>query len=220
MITSRLARPREETARARHPCKGPGPVVPARALLGRGARLLGAGGRLAGVQRRDRGQRVLSELPLRREQLLGEVVGTRHDLRRLRQLVGEWNVQVGQRGLDGLDGVGPRLNGVDDGLLALANGLQDLVLEFLRAGGDGHGSSSCLLQTIVSKLALDVKRAFDISSAVAGRQGRWRQNGAVGSAARLVSSAAGVVSSTAGAVGSVGGRMRARVSRGCSYRVR
>src|SRR5215467_987500 len=147
------------------PCKGPGPVVSARASLGRGARLLGAGGRLAGIQRRDRGQRVLSELPLRREQLLSEVVGTRHDLRRPRQLVGERNVQVRQRGLDGLDGVGPRLDRVDDGLLALANGLQDLVLEFLRGGGNGHGSSSCLLQTIVSKAALDVKRALDISSA-------------------------------------------------------
>src|SRR5215831_13798028 len=43
--------------------------------LGRGARLLGGGGRLAVEQRRGRVQHVLGELPLRREQLLGEVVG-------------------------------------------------------------------------------------------------------------------------------------------------
>src|SRR5690348_15623619 len=155
--------PAAEMGRARYPPRVRAQWVSRWALLGRGARLLG-GGRLAGVQRHDRGERVFGELPLRGEQLLSEVVGSRHELRRLRELVSERNIHVGQRRLDGLDSVGPRLDRVDDCFLALADRLQDLALKLLRGGRGGHDSSSYLLKTIVSKIAIYVKRSLGILS--------------------------------------------------------
>ncbi len=85
-------------------------------------------------------QHVLGELPLRGEQLLGEVVRAQHQLTRLGQLVGERDADLRQRRLDGLDGVGPHLDDVDHGLLAPADGLEDLALEF---GPDGLGVAHC-----------------------------------------------------------------------------
>src|SRR5690242_10987196 len=99
-----------------------------RALLGSGARLLGSGGGVAVEQRRGRVQHVLGELALRGEELLDEVVRAGHKLTRLGQLVGERDANLGHRRLDGLDGVRPRLDRLDNGVLALADGLQNLTL--------------------------------------------------------------------------------------------
>src|SRR5215471_12697132 len=142
-----------------------------RALLGSGARLLGSWSGVAVEQRRGRVQHVLGELALRGKKLLNEVVGAGHQLARLGQLVGERDTHVGKRRLDGLDGVRPHLDRVDNGLLALADGLQNLTLELLPRGlGVAHGSSLTSLLTKVRKFAALVKRSLDISSA--GREHR------------------------------------------------
>src|SRR5579871_4656316 len=112
-------------------------------LLGSGARLLGSGSGVAVEQRRGRVQHVLGELALRGEQLLDEVVGAGDQLFRLGQLVGERDTHLGHRRLDGLDGLRPQLDRVDNGVLALADGLQNLTLELLPHGlGVAHRSSS------------------------------------------------------------------------------
>jgi hypothetical protein len=121
---------------------------PARPGLARGFGLLGAGPSAGGEQLPGRVQHTLGELPLLGQDLHGEAVGAARQLLRLRQLAGERKVQVGKRGrhrAHGLDRLG-------DGLLALADGLQDLGLHFLAHVADiGHGSSSCCLLTILSK---------------------------------------------------------------------
>jgi hypothetical protein len=88
-------------------------------------------------------QHVLGELALCGEKLLDEVVRAGHQLARLGQLVGERDADLGHRRLDGLDGVRPQLDRVDNGILARADGLQNLTLELLPHGlGVAHGSSS------------------------------------------------------------------------------
>ena len=86
-------------------------------------------------------EHVHRELPLAGEQLLGEVVGARHHIFRLREPVRERHVHGRQLRRDRLDGVGPGLDRVDDGLLALADSLEDLVLQF-RPGVTGLGRNS------------------------------------------------------------------------------
>ena len=103
-------------------------------------------------------QDFLGELPLAGEQLLGEVVGAGHDLLGLGQLAGERHVHVRELGGQGLDGLDPGPDRLDDGLLALADGLQELFLQVLRgiAGHDG-----CLL---VSFIANYIKQKIGMSS--------------------------------------------------------
>jgi len=63
-------------------------------------------------------QHILGELPLAGQQLPGEVVGVADQFLGLGQPAGERQADVGQRGRHGADGVGPRLDGLYDGLLA------------------------------------------------------------------------------------------------------
>src|SRR5258708_1585606 len=84
------------------------------------AGLLRRRGRTRGQQRRRGLEQVLGELPLAGQQLLGEVVGARHDVLRRGQLVGERQVHLWQLGLDRLDRGGPGLDRVHDCRLALA----------------------------------------------------------------------------------------------------
>src|SRR5436305_353620 len=82
---------------------------------------------------------------LAREQLLGEVVTTGHDVVRLRQPVGERHVHHGDLRGDGLNGVDHGLDRVEGNLLALKDHRQELVLQFLlSAGGAGAGHCLCL----------------------------------------------------------------------------
>src|SRR5215467_1434335 len=151
---------------------GPAGLSRRPALLGGVAGLLGSGSGVAVEQRRGRVQHVLGELALRGKKLLNEVVGAGHQLARLGQLVGERHTHLGKRRLDGLDGVRPHLDRVDHGLLALADGLQNLTLELLPHGlGVAHGSSLTSLQTKVRKFAALVKRPLDISSGRALNRG-------------------------------------------------
>src|SRR5580693_2328003 len=106
------------------------PVLPRRGFL---VALLGGLG-LAVLGRGQGLHHVLGELALAGQQLLGEVVRVGHDLFRLGQLVGERHVHGRQLGGDGLDGLDPGPDRLDDGLLALADGVQDLVLHFLLGG--------------------------------------------------------------------------------------
>src|ERR1022692_3120180 len=79
-------------------------------------------------------EHALGELPLAREQLLGEVVGTGHELLGLGQLVSEGQAGRRDRRRDRLDRLGPGLDGIDNGVLALANGVQDLALNLMANG--------------------------------------------------------------------------------------
>src|SRR6476646_9812438 len=92
-------------------------------------------------QRARRLEDFLGELALAGQELLGEVVGAGHDLFRLGQLVRERQVDRGDLGGDGLDGLDPGLERVDDGLLALADRVQNLVLQVL-GGSVSHGRAS------------------------------------------------------------------------------
>src|ERR1022692_4499069 len=79
-------------------------------------------------------EHALGELPLAGEQLLGEVVGTGHELLGLGQLVSEGQAGRRDRRRDRLDRLGPGLDGIDNGVLALANGVQDLALNLMANG--------------------------------------------------------------------------------------
>src|SRR5450631_1084752 len=122
-------------------------------LLGVGVGLPGGSGGavLLGGHRPGHLEHALGELPLAGEQLLGEVVGTRHELLGLGQLVSEGQAGRRDRRRDRLDRLGPGLDGIDDGVLALADGVQDLALNLVANGaGISHffllgGWSLCLL---------------------------------------------------------------------------
>src|SRR6266536_2347223 len=94
---------------------------------------------LAGHQRRGGLDELVGELALAGEQLLGEVVTAGHDVVRLRQPLGERQVDCGDLRGDGLNALNHSLDRVEGDLLALADHRQELVLQFLRsAGGAGH----------------------------------------------------------------------------------
>ena len=123
-------------------------------VLGRGAVLLGGGLAVACRQRRGRLEHVHGELPLAGQQLLGEVVGARDELVRRGHLVRERDAQLRQLRGHRLDLARPGLDRLDDRGLALADRVQDFVLQLtVNGAGFGHGSSSgslCMLLTILS----------------------------------------------------------------------
>src|ERR1700722_9170672 len=105
----------------------PGPALPRSSRGpcldgGRGFPLL-----VARYQRCRSLQQLLAELALTGEELLGELVGAGHHVFRLRQLVGERDRDCGHTLQHRADGVGPGADHVNDGLLASANDLEDLV---------------------------------------------------------------------------------------------
>src|ERR1022692_2285481 len=170
-------------------------------LLGVGVGLPGGSGGavLLGGHRPGHLEHALGELPLAGEQLLGEVVGTGHELLGLGQLVSEGQAGRRDRRRDRLDRLGPGLDGIDDGVLALANGVQDLALNLVADGaGIGH---FFLLGGVILTLAI-LRALVDLSSAPGPPGGGGAGGGAP----------PGVVAA--------GGGLVPRVSRGCSRRAR
>src|SRR5260370_6648576 len=105
--------------------------------LGQGT--CGSGAVALGSEGRGDLKDVVGELALGGQQLLGEVVRAIDQRLRLRQLIGVGQVQLRKGRGDGLNGRGPRLQGVHHGVLGRADQLQDLVL----GGADvDHCSSS------------------------------------------------------------------------------
>src|ERR1017187_2824736 len=148
-------------------------------LLGVGVGLPGGSGGavLLGRHRPGHLEHALGELPLAGEQLLGEVVGTGHELLGLGQLVSEGQAGRRDRRRDRLDRLGPGLDGIDDGVLALANGVQDLALNLVADGaGIGH---FFLLGGAILTLAI-LRALVDLSSAPARPTGEgWCRPSAV-----------------------------------------
>src|ERR1019366_6076356 len=143
-------------------------------LLGVGVGLPGGSGGavLLGRHRPGHLEHALGELPLAGEQLLGEVVGTGHELLGLGQLVSEGQAGRRDRRRDRLDRLGPGLDGIDDGVLALANGVQDLALNLMASGA---GISHFFLLEMVCMLTI-LRALDDLSSA---ENGGWRRASAV-----------------------------------------
>src|SRR6266581_2952102 len=128
------------------------------------AAVLAGGVALSRKQRRGRVPHILGQLPLAGQQLPGQVVGVRQELIRLWQPVGERQLQLRQLRRGRPDRVGPAFDGADDdflaledGLLAPADGLYDLGLDFLAdVAGLGH-FSSCGLANYIKRADWFVK---------------------------------------------------------------
>src|ERR1700750_2753161 len=129
-------------------------------------------------QRARRLEDFLGELALAGQELLGEVVGASHDLLRLGQLVRERHVDRGDLRGDGLDGLDPGLEGVDDALLALADRDQNFVLQVLR-GGASHGIASSVLLGLARSYLLSPLPGSSGAAALTTSSAnlRWRVSG-------------------------------------------